>query len=288
MKIKDNKQQEAMKVSIITSCYNRASTIRDAIESVLNQDYADIEYIVIDAASSDGTLDIVRQYSGKITHIVSEKDNGIYEGLNKGIRLATGDVIGLLHSDDEFYATDTISQIVHEFESTGSDVVYGNGLFVRTSNKNYVVRDWISGGFESDSIRHGWLPLHTTVFVKREVMQKVGQYNEEYKISADTDWLIRCLYKNHFRVSYLNEYIVRMCLGGASTSFRLTRRKWSEDMRIYASHGINQYVSLTMKVLSKLPQYAKAKLKNWLKVYKPKRQAAKSDVSAVSEAPSFA
>lgn len=251
-----------MKVSIITSCFNREKTIRNSIESVLSQDYDNIEYIVIDGASTDSTLSIINEYRDRISVILSEPDKGMYEGINKGLRLATGDIVGLLHSDDEFYATDSISQIVNEFERTKSDFVYGNGIFVRPDDLNYVVRDWISGGYEQKKLKRGWLPLHTTVYIKREILNKVGYYDESYKISADSDWQLRCLYKNTLKVSYLNEYIIRMRMGGASTSFKKTMQKWREDLDLYHNMGLNPYLSLTCKVLSKIPQFIAAKMKN--------------------------
>lgn len=247
-----------MKVSIVTSCFNRAGTIANSIESVLSQDYADIEYIITDGASTDGTMDVVNRYADRISSIASEPDKGMYEGINKGLRKATGDIVGLLHSDDCFYATDTISRIAHEFERTGADLIYGNGIFVRASDTNYVVRDWVSGGYERQAVAKGWLPLHTTVFVRRNVLESVGYYNEGFKISADTDWLIRCLYESDLKVAYLDDYIVQMKMGGASTSFKLMKKKWAEDAKIYKSHNLPIYLSLTLKIVSKIPQFTKA------------------------------
>ncbi|MGN0028773.1 MAG: glycosyltransferase family 2 protein [Marinilabiliaceae bacterium] len=254
-----------MKVSIVTSCFNRVGVVSEAIESVLSQDYDDIEYIVVDAASTDGSLDIIRSYGGRISKIKSEPDHGIYEGLNKGIRMATGDIIGILHSDDVFYASDTISSVVAEMKRTGAEFLYGNGIFVKLSDPNYVVRDWVSGGYVRDSVKKGWLPLHTTCFVKRMVFDKVGFYDERYKIAADTDWLVRCLYVNSLRVAYLDSYVVRMRMGGASTSFRQMRLKWSEDLAIYKSHGIGRFFPLSLKIMSKVPQFVKARLKRLVK-----------------------
>lgn len=254
-----------MRVSIITSCYNRESTIRESIESVLSQDYDNIEYIVVDAKSKDKTFDIINEYKDRISVIISEPDNGMYEGINKGIRRATGDIIGLLHSDDVFYADDTITRIVKEMKRTKADFLYGNGIFVKPSNMNYIMRDWISGQYIPSKITRGWLPLHTTVFAKREVFDLVGYYDEKYKISADSDWLIRCLYKANLKVVYLNDYIVKMRMGGASTSFRLTKAKWKEDLDLYHRHGLSPYFSLTCKVLSKIPQFVIAKLKHKLR-----------------------
>lgn len=257
-----------MKVSIITTCFNRIGSIKNTIESVLSQDYADIEYIIIDAQSTDGSVEVIKSYASKIAHFVSEPDTGIYNGINKGLQLATGELIGLLHSDDIFYSSDTISQIVKEAQRTSADIVYANGLFVRADNVNYVVRDWVSGGYYRERIRKGWLPLHTTVFARKSVYNSVGPYNEEYRISADTEWLIRAFYESDFRIAYLNKYVVCMRMGGASTNMRTMLHKWDEDMRIYKSHHIPQYISVSLKVLSKIPQFIKAKVKNFSNKYK--------------------
>ena len=198
-----------MKVSIITTCYNRAGTIRTSIESVLAQDYPYIEYIVVDGASTDGSVDIIREYDGRITKIVSEPDHGMYEAINKGIRLATGDVVGLLHSDDFLYNNHVISMIVEQLELTGADFLYGNGLFVNAENTDKVVRKWIGGDYRLWKVRHGWLPLHPTCYIRREVIERRGLYNETYRIAADSDFLLRYLLGGDITVTYLNEYIVR-------------------------------------------------------------------------------
>ena len=182
-----------MKISIITTCFNRKATIRNAIESVLAQDYPGIEYIVVDGASTDSTTDIVREYDGRIAKIISEPDRGMYEAINKGIRAATGDVVGLLHSDDFFYDNHVVGRIAERMEETGADFLYGNGLFVDCDNTDKVVRNWIGGKYRTWKVRHGWLPLHPTCYIKRDVMLRRGLYNETYKIAADSDLLLRYL-----------------------------------------------------------------------------------------------
>lgn len=250
-----------MKVSIITTCYNRASTIRTSIESVLAQDYPDIEYIVVDGASTDGSVDIIREYEGRIAKIVSEPDHGMYEAINKGIRLATGDVIGLMHSDDFYYDNHVVSHIVKRMEETGAEFLYGNGLFVNHENTNHIVRVWKSGKYRTWKVRYGWLPLHTTCYIRRETMEQRGLYKECYKIAADTDLLVRYLLKGDIKTTYLNEYIVRMRMGGLSTSKKRRMQMWHEDVRVYRSHGMFPTLLKVAKILWKIPQFIRAKMK---------------------------
>lgn len=249
-----------MKVSIITSCFNREATIRDAIDSVCTQTYPDIEYIVIDGASKDRSLDIIRQYEKQIARIVSEPDHGMYEGINKGLKVATGDIIGLMHSDDFFYSNDSIAHIVQKFEETGADLVYGNGLFVDTYDTRKVVRNWISGTYSKGKMKRGWLPLHPTVYIRKECIDRLGMYDESFKIAADSDFLIRYMYEGNLKIAYLDEYVVKMRMGGLSTDPEKMKQKWKEDLRMYRNHGFSPYLTLCMKILSKIPQFISAKL----------------------------
>lgn len=252
-----------MKVSIITSCYNREKTIAQAIESVLSQDYPNIEYIIVDGASKDNTLAIINRYKGRISHIISEPDKGMYEGINKGIRAATGDLIGLLHSDDFLYSTNTIRLIVERFEETQADFVYGNGLFVDFDNTNKVVRNWMGGKYSKWKVRHGWLPLHPTCYIRKACIDKWGLYDESYKIAADSDFLFRYLYEANLKVEYLNEYIVRMRMGGLSTDSKRRKMMWEEDIRMYKSHGMPPTLTKLEKMAWKIPQFISAKLKRF-------------------------
>lgn len=249
-----------MKISIITTCFNRKATIRNAVESVLAQDYPGIEYIVVDGASTDGTTDIVREYGGRIAKIISEPDRGMYEAINKGIRTATGDVVGLLHSDDFFYDNHVVSRIAERMEETGADFLYGNGLFVDYDNTDKVVRNWIGGKYRTWKVRHGWLPLHPTCYIKRDVMLRRGLYNETYKIAADSDLLLRYLMGGDITVTYLDCYIVKMRMGGLSTDNARRRQMWHEDIRMYHSHGINPVIAKIEKMMWKVPQFVRAKL----------------------------
>ena len=252
-----------MKVSIITSCFNREATIGQAIESVLNQDYPNIEYIIIDGASTDKSLEIIKKHKDKITKIVSEPDKGMYEALNKGIRLASGDIIGLVHSDDFLYAPNTISKIVTTFQKTNADFIYGNGLFVDPEKTNKVIRNWEIGKYSKWKVKHGWLPLHPTCYIKKSCIDKLGLYDESYKIAADSDFLVRYLYEANLKVYYLNEYIVRMRMGGLSTDKKRRKKMWEEDIRMYRSHGFNPTLTKIQKMAWKVPQFITAKFKSY-------------------------
>lgn len=249
-----------MKVSIITTCFNREGTICGAIESVLAQDYPDIEYIIVDGASTDGTLDIIKKYEGRIAKIISEPDGGMYEAINKGIMAATGDVMGLLHSDDFLYDSHVVGRIVRRLEETGADFLYGNGLFVDADNTAKVIRNWIGGKYRIWKVRNGWLPLHPTCYIKRGVIMRRGLYNETYRIAADSDFLLRYLMGGDITVTYLDSYIVRMRMGGLSTDSARRRQMWNEDIRVYRSHGINPVIAKIEKMMWKIPQFIKAKL----------------------------
>ena len=249
-----------MKVSIITTCFNREATIRGAIESVLEQDYPYIEYIVVDGTSKDNSLAVINEYRNGIDTIISEPDKGMYEAINKGIRAATGDIIGLIHSDDFLFSPHTISEIVQAFETQQADLIYGNGVFVNYDNTNQMIRNWTSGTYNKKKVKNGWLPLHPTVYIKKTVMERLGLYDESYKIAADSDLLVRYLYKANLKVAYLDKYIVKMRMGGLSTDSGKTKQKWGEDLRMYKSHGINSLRALKGKVLSKIPQFIEARL----------------------------
>jgi glycosyltransferase len=257
-----------MKVSIITSCFNRVSTIEGAIKSILKQDYPEIEYIIVDGASKDGTLDVIKKYNEltQNSHFVktnpqfsfryiSEPDHGMYEGINKGLRMATGDIIGLVHSDDFLYSEHTIRDLVDEFKRTGADFVYGDGLYVNSLNTQKIIRNWIGGNYRLWKVKHGWLPLHPTCYIKRSVMEKRGFYNETYKIAADSDLLFRYLLVGDLSVAYLHEYIVRMRMGGLSTDNAKRKQMWKEDIRMYRSHGLNPVITKIEKMMWKIPQF---------------------------------
>ena len=246
-----------MKVSIITTCYNRCSTIGEAIRSVLAQDYPDIEYIVIDGASTDGSVSVIGKFSMKF---VSEADGGMYEAINKGIRMATGDIIGLVHSDDMLYDEHVISDVVKKFEETGADFVYGDGIYVNSQNIDKTVRIWNGGTYHRWKVRLGWLPLHPTCYIRRDVMMREGLYDESYKIAADTELLVRYLYNAQLNIAYLHRRMIRMRMGGLSTDSEKRRQMWKEDIRLYQAHGFWALPTKLMKMAWKVPQFIEAKV----------------------------
>ena len=247
-----------MKVSIITICYNRKKTIFQCIESVLNQNYPDIEYIVIDGNSTDGTKDIIQFYSGKISSYVSEPDKGMYDAINKGLKMATGEIVGLMHSDDEFYDHEVVSKIVAAFQASPSiDGVYGNGIYVSNDAQQKLVRDRIGGEFNFKNLKAGWLPLHPTVYLKKSLIEQWGYYNLNFKIASDTEFLLRYLFVKKINIAYLNTYVVKMRMGGLSTSYKRAFEVLYEDYRIYKYHGLPAFRAVFQKKMLALKQYLK-------------------------------
>ena len=241
-----------MKISIITVVWNNKETIKDAIDSVLDQTYNDIEYIIVDGASSDGTVDIIESYGDKISKFISEPDKGLYDAMNKGIALATGDVVGILNSDDFYIDEFVIAKIVKEFEEKKVESVYADLVFVKPDDLEKTVRYYDSSYFSPQKFAYGWMPAHPTFFLKREIYEKYGIFKTDYKIAADYELLARFLEKNKISFSYINEAIVKMRIGGASTSgikntYILNKeiiRAWKEN-NIYTNWFI---------VLSKYPK----------------------------------
>jgi len=208
-----------LKISVITVCYNSSQYIRSAIESVLIQSYSDIEYIIIDGGSTDRTLGIINEYREEISHIVSEPDKGIYDAMNKGIALATGDVVGILNSDDFYPHSEVISNVVKVFERNSDiDMILGNVEFVKPDNLNKVVRKYSSFHFSPWKLRFGFMPAHPGAFIKRSAYQSVGDYKADYKSGADFDMFIRMLMVHKLSYVKVNETLVRMRTGGTSTA----------------------------------------------------------------------
>ncbi|OGH94716.1 MAG: hypothetical protein A2X43_10465 [Candidatus Margulisbacteria bacterium GWD2_39_127] len=207
-----------MKISIITVVFNNKDYIDNAIQSVLGQDYPYIEHIIIDGGSTDGTLDIISSYAYIIDKIISEPDNGIYDAMNKGIRLATGDVVGMLNADDVFYDPMVISDVARAFEKNPIDCCYGDLIYVDRNGTDRITRRWISKDFEDELFEKSWTPAHPTFYCKREMFEKNGYYRLDFKIAADVELMYRFLQKHKIRSKYLSRMMVKMRNAGVSNS----------------------------------------------------------------------
>ncbi|MBL7924535.1 MAG: glycosyltransferase [Bacteroidia bacterium] len=249
-----------MKITIITITYNSAATVEDTIRSVVMQDYPDVEYLIIDGKSKDSTLQIAEKYRDKISKIVSEKDKGLYDALNKGIRHATGDVIGMLHSDDLYAHPQVIRHVADTFRNNPeAEGVYADLVFVNRNDTQKVMRTWESGKYEEGDFLKGWMPPHPTFFVKKECYEKFGGFNTELKLSADYELMLRLIHKNRIKLAYLPEVIVKMRMGGVSNvSFFVKLKANLEDKMAWKLNGLKPRMStMLMKPLRKLGQYFK-------------------------------
>lgn len=247
-----------MKVSIITATYNSATTLTDTLLSLDLQTYNDIEYIIIDGASRDSTLELINSTSRRVAKVISEPDKGIYDALNKGISVATGDIIGFLHSDDLLAYPDVIADVVDKFKENRCDAVYGDLDYVSKDNISNVVRRWKSGNFKRFKMQLGWMPPHPSFYMKRELYLKWGAFNLDYKISADYDSLVRYLWTYNASVIYLPKVLTKMRVGGMSNrSFSNIVQKSKEDIKVMRNNGLLWPVVLVCKNFSKLPQFLK-------------------------------
>jgi len=245
-----------MKISIITITYNSEKTLRDTIESVLGQSYKKIEYIIVDGLSKDSTCDIVRSYGDRIHTFVSEKDKGLYDALNKGIRLATGDVVGFLHSDDIFASTETVKLIAEAFTKFNVDSVYGDLVYVDANDTNKIIRFWRSRKFSRARALTGWMPPHPTFYVKRKVYNDYGGFNTTFRIAADYESILRFLVRHQVSTFYIPLILIRMRVGGESNkSLKNIVRKSMEDLRAMHINGLISFAAIFNKNASKFKQF---------------------------------
>jgi glycosyltransferase len=253
-----------MKVSIITATYNSASTIKDTFLSVKQQSYNNLEHIIVDGASTDNTVHLLN-YLGHNGPLLSEKDNGIYDAMNKGLSMATGDIIGILNSDDFYPHAGVIEKVVKAFSSGDCDAVYGDLVYVDAHHATKVLRKWIAGGYSKKLFYKGWMPPHPTFFVKREVYEKYGDFNLEFKSSSDYELLLRFMFLNEIKVKYLPGVLVHMRAGGHSNrSLRNRIAAHKEDYMAWRSNGISpKWYTLAMKPLRKVKQYVIAEKNNY-------------------------
>jgi glycosyltransferase len=223
---------------------------------VASQSHNDVEHLIVDGASTDGTLSEVRRLARPEMQVISEPDRGIYDALNKGIRAATGEVVGLMHSDDFFAHDRVLEKVAFAFATTGADAVYGDLDYVAAADTNKIIRHWRSGEFASQRLARGWMPPHPTLFVRRDAMLRLGLYNTEYRIAADYEAILRWFGKGQLSLTYIPEVLVKMRVGGESNrSLGRIIRKSREDYRALKSNGVGGVGALAWKNLSKLPQF---------------------------------
>lgn len=245
-----------MRISVITACYNSVSTVLDTLQSVASQTHSDIEHIIIDGGSIDGTMDILQSHRAQFAALVSEPDGGIYNALNKGILRATGDVVGVLHSDDLFANDTIVSRVATAFADPVVDAVYGDLDYVFRSDTSKVIRRWRAGHYSRGKLSQGWMPPHPTLFVRREIYARWGCFDIRYRIAADYDFLLRILDRADLRLVYIPEVLVKMRVGGKSNrSLSHILRKSYEDYLALRRNGVGGLVTLCWKNLSKLGQF---------------------------------
>lgn len=249
-----------MKVSIITATYNSAQTLGQCMDSVLAQNYSVMEYIVIDGASTDDSLKVIKEKAAGYTHIkwVSEPDKGIYDALNKGIAMASGDIIGFVHADDVLAGPTIIEEIVTTFKSQNCDGVYGNLHYVAATNTKMIVRNWAGKVFHPKLLKDGWMPAHPTLYLKTKVYNTNGVFNTAYNIAADYDFILRIFKQPKLNFVYLPKTIIKMRTGGASNrDIKHILQKMREDLSALRSNKVGGYPTLIKKNLSKIPQFLK-------------------------------
>jgi len=252
-----------LKITIITATYNSIRHLPEVLECISQQTYPNIEHVIIDGGSTDGTVEYIRQ-SGLPVLLISEPDKGIYDALNKGIRLATGDIIGFLHSDDVFASPQTVENIVRAFSTSsplggvrdGASVLHGDLIFIDQHDSTKVVRYWKSHIYRHGMLQKGWMPPHPTVFMRREVYEKHGLFNINLKCAADYDYILRVFQDNTLQFSYLPEVITKMRIGGVSTrGLKNLANMKKEDYQVLKANNMPFPIwILFAKNISKLPQ----------------------------------
>ena len=246
-----------MKISIITVAYNAEEFLQTCIQSVINQTYPDIEYIIIDGGSTDSTVSIIHHFNKNISRIISEKDQGIYDAMNKGIELATGDVVGMLNADDFFADNKVIADVAKAFADNNVDVVYGDLFYVNRKNPKKVIRKWFSKPFSRKAMAWGWMPAHPTFYARRQLFTRFGNYNLEFNSAADYELMLRFLYLNKSNSEYLNRILVIMRMGGVSNGTLYNRFQASlNDVKAMQRNNVSwPWLKIMIKPLRKINQY---------------------------------
>lgn len=249
--------ESAPKVSIVTASYNSADTLPSCFDSIAAQTYDRIEHVVVDGASTDESQSIIAGHARQPERYISEPDNGVYDALNKGIALATGDVIGFLHSDDVYASPVTIAKVARCFQA-GAQAVYGDLQYVASENTEHVIRHWIAGSYSARQLRLGWMPPHPTLFVRRGWYERLGDFDDSYRIAADYHFILRLFKEPDFQAEYLPEVLVKMRVGGVSNrSLSLIIKKSREDLHALRRTGVGGMLTLISKNLRKITQFVR-------------------------------
>lgn len=247
-----------MKISIITVVYNNDKTIRDAMQSVLGQTYKNIEYVIIDGGSKDNTVNLINEYKEKLGYFVSEKDSGLYDAMNKGILACTGDVIGILNSDDLYQDSHVIKDVMDQFDNDPElDILYGNLVYVKSDDTNKVVRNWKSKSYYKNFFENANVPPHPSLFLKSEVYKSAGLFDLQYKLAADYELMLRIFKKHNFKSKHINKLIIKMRLGGAtnqSISNIINQNK--EILKAWKNNGlIAPFYLMPIRIFKRLAQF---------------------------------
>ena len=245
------------RISVITVSYNSSATIEDTIRSVSEQTHPDKEYIIIDGGSVDGTVDIINRNINSVSLFISEKDEGLYHAINKGISLATGEIIAILHADDLYAFPHVLSKVAEVFEMSGADTVYGDLDYVKRTDTTEIVRRWRSGGYYDGIFTKGWMPPHPAFFVRRKLYEQYGVYTTVLRSASDYEMMLRLLHKHKCTTAYLPEVLVKMRAGGKSNVSFLNRlRANREDKKAWLMNGLRPGIfTFIRKPLSKLGQF---------------------------------
>ena len=240
-----------MKISVITVCYNSARTLERSLQSVAQQDWSEVEHIVIDGVSTDGTIEILERFRSRLSYLVSEPDNGIYDAMNKGLAYTTGDIVCFLNADDQYASTNVLSKVASQIKDHNIDALIGDVSFFHQENLSRTVRRYRSDRFSPERLAWGWMPAHPALFLRKEVVRRVGLFRIDYRIAGDFEFIVRVFHGHEVRYHYTPDVLVHMQTGGASTGgLRAKIRLNQEVLRACRENGLNTNL---LKILSKYP-----------------------------------
>jgi len=245
----------ALQISVITAVKNRASTLGACLRSVQAQTWDHVEHVVVDGGSTDGTLGVLASSRAHLAKLICEPDRGVYDALNKGIRAATGDIVGFMHADDEYASDRVLERVAAAFEDPSVEAVYGDLVYVRKDDPSHVVRYWRAGRYARAQLAHGWMPPHPTFYVRRDVYNRFGTFDIRYKIAADYENMLRILWRGGVQAAYIPEVLVRMRTGGMSNRLLNVLLKSREDYAALRENGLEAVHALVLKNVTKLPQF---------------------------------